>query len=229
MKKNIYLILFFILIIVTIFILIIFTNKKENNISKEKSKDNIYKITTNTIKEDNMIIETVPVETEDELVNYLKNIDDKISELNSTTNIKSTLKNTFITLTDFIFYDGTIRGKKFSDLTDDAKEKIISLWKSIDTKIESLNPGYKEEITETTNKAYETLSETATSIMNSIKNKYKEKVGEEEYNSTINQLNDQKGNITNSYNNIKEKVKDVYKEKKSNISDWYQNYKESSD
>ena len=50
------------------------------------------------------------------------------------TTMKEKLENTFITLTDFIFYDGTIKGMTFDELTDTAKQEILDLYEKIDSK-----------------------------------------------------------------------------------------------
>ena len=70
-----------------------------------------------------------------------------------------TLKNTFITLTDFIFYDGEIKGKKFSDLTSSAKEKVIDIYTKIDDKLETKFPNYKENIKGTSKNAYNNIKD----------------------------------------------------------------------
>ena len=66
----------------------------------------------------------------------------------------STLKSGFVTIVDFLFYNGTIRGYTFSDLTNTAKLKVLSLAMYFDTKIEQYFPGYKESISNTVNKIY---------------------------------------------------------------------------
>lgn len=55
----------------------------------------------------------------------------------------------FVTLVDFLFYDGVIGGKKFSELTDMAKLQVLKSGLSIDQKLERKFPHYKEEVKDT--------------------------------------------------------------------------------
>ena len=70
------------------------------------------------------------------------------------------LKSGFITIVDFLFYDGSIAGHTFDELTTKAKLEVLkaALW--VDDKIDSVFPGYKE-----------TISNGATKVYTSIKNK----------------------------------------------------------
>lgn len=191
-----------------------------------KSKD------SNIITNDDLEINKSEVTTENDLVNYLGDVEKEVD----TTTDKKTLKNTFITLTDFIFYDGEIKGKKFSDLTDSAKTKVIDLYEKIDSKIEAKYPNYKENIKETSGKVYNNAKEKAVELKNSILNKYKESVGEDGYNETQEAYESDKKNLTNVYDTYKpyiekgkEKAKSNYEKAKEKVSSWYQEYKESSD
>ena len=71
----------------------------------------------NQVQEENLIIEEqTPVTTEEELVTYIDSVDYQVEAITSkqenlTVEEQKTLENTFITLTDFIFYGGTIKGK----------------------------------------------------------------------------------------------------------------------
>lgn len=60
--------------------------------------------------------------------------------------ILDTIKNGFVTVVDFLFYGKEIGGYTFSELTTTAKLKIISLGLTIDHKIDSYFPNYKETI-----------------------------------------------------------------------------------
>lgn len=73
--------------------------------------------------------------------------------------IKDSLKSGFITVVDFIFYNGTIKGHTFKDLSDSAKLKVLSAALYFDDKIETYFPGYKESISSTTGKIYNKAKE----------------------------------------------------------------------
>ena len=61
---------------------------------------------------------------------------------------ESKLKNGFTTIVDFLFYGKEIKGKTFKELKDDAKLKIMKIAFSIDSKIDSKFPGYKDKISD---------------------------------------------------------------------------------
>ncbi len=60
--------------------------------------------------------------------------------------LREKIKNTFITIIDFIFYDKEIKGYTFSELTTSAKLKVIEIALKIDSKIDEYFPNYKEVI-----------------------------------------------------------------------------------
>lgn len=68
------------------------------------------------------------------------------SDIENNKSALDSAKEGFITLVDFIFYDGTIKGKKFSELTSSAKAKVIYYTLLIDGAIDSKWPNYKENI-----------------------------------------------------------------------------------
>ena len=73
--------------------------------------------------------------------------------------VKDKAKEYFITIVDFIFYDGKIKGHTFNDLSSTAKLKIISIALKIDNKIEEYIPGYKETISSNGSKIYNNVKE----------------------------------------------------------------------
>ena len=70
---------------------------------------------------------------------------------------KGTLKNAFIKVVDFIFYDKDINGYYFKDLTASAKLKVISLALKLDAIIDKHFPGYKDELSSSYAKAKDNL------------------------------------------------------------------------
>ena len=93
----------------------------------------------------------------------IKNADEEVlayfnNEVNTAdTKSKGTLKNTFIKVVDFIFYDKDINGYYFKDLTNSAKLKVIGLALKLDNIIDSHFPGYKDELSSSYNKAKDNL------------------------------------------------------------------------
>ena len=93
----------------------------------------------------------------------IKNADEEVltyfnNEVNSAnTKSKGTLKNAFIKVVDFIFYDKDINEYYFKDLTASAKLKVIGLALKLDNIIDSHFPGYKDELSSSYNKAKDNL------------------------------------------------------------------------
>lgn len=93
---------------------------------------------------------------DDEVLSYFNNLNNDFNA----SSIKDSVKNEFITVIDFLFYKGKIKGYTFSELSDSAKLKVLSLALYFDSKIEKYFPGYKESISSTTNKVYTNVKET---------------------------------------------------------------------
>lgn len=189
--------------------------------------------------EETLLRDEVPVETSEELVTYINDVEQEVTTLTNKNTLtkeeENKLKNTFITLTDFIFYGGTIKGKTFSELEVEAKDKILSLWSSIDQKIETKIPNYKEKISTTSKNTYENIKEQAKKVKESIKEKYKEEVGVDDYNQTIDAYEEGKNNLKEAYepykpavSKAKEKTKEVVESAKEKATTWYNNLKEES-
>lgn len=93
----------------------------------------------------------------------IKNADENVlayfnNEVNTAdTKSKGTLKNAFIKVVDFIFYDKDINGYYFKDLTASAKLKVISLALKLDAIIDKHFPGYKDELSSSYAKAKDNL------------------------------------------------------------------------
>jgi hypothetical protein len=91
-------------------------------------------------------------------------------------------KSYFVYCVDFLFYDGEIKGIKFSDLTDSVKQQLLNDISTIDSLICSKFPNYKENIKEGYGSAYNKAAEIIRQGSQNIKEFSKEKLGEENYN-----------------------------------------------
>lgn len=135
-------------------------SKEEQPNEKEESKNSIIKDNSNntntvnqsTNNQSEITTQNTPAvapKSEADIVSYVESIE--------STNTGNTLKNGFVTVIDFIFYGGEIYGKTFAELSNSAKIKIISLALKIDSKIDEYFPGYKETISNTTNRVYTSI------------------------------------------------------------------------
>lgn len=198
-------------------------NKKDKEQISLKEKDNT------------LISDETKAATEEELMSYINVINNEVEKISSeelTEKDKDKLKNTFITLTDFIFYNGTIKGKNFNELSSSTKESIIVQYEQIDSKIENKIPGYKETIKATATKTYKNVKEKLVDIKNDILTSYKQEIGEENY-ANQEQIVDEslttmKDSLSPTIDRIIEKSKETIEEAKDKADNWYQNWKEDN-
>lgn len=116
------------------------TENFNNTISTENNKENLQS-------------------TEEDVIQYFQTLDKKIDTYSTDKAIGESIKNGFVTVVDFLFYDGKIYGKTFDELSDNAKLKVLKLALSIDKKIEEYFPTYKEYISSAGSKIYTNVKE----------------------------------------------------------------------
>lgn len=256
MKKNPLDIVIIILLVIIIVLLIILiwpkeeqtASKKESNTSenvkktdqKESSSESTSSSSSDT--SDTLFTDTSKASNENEVVTYVEEVEKEVETLAASDgddkSVKEKLEDTFITLTDFIFYDGTIKGVTFQELTDSAKEKVLDLYEKIDSTIESKFPNYKENIKSTARKSYTTVVTKAKELKDSIVSKYKDYVGEDQYNNIVDTFEEDKNRFQDAYSPYVEKGKEVGTEAIEKgkevihsaigtLDSWYQDYKES--
>jgi hypothetical protein len=226
------------LIIILVLLLVCGCSKSDVISEEEINGNNIITSTSESNNNDsNTNSESI---SDNDLVTYMVEVEDEVDSLLDSSDINATnqnkLRNTFITLTDFIFYDGEIKGKKFSDLTLECKTKIIEIYISIDSKIEEKFPNYKDNIKTSSSNTYNNLANKTTELKNKLLEEYKNYVGEDNYNNLIDSYYEDKSNLESTINEYspyieeaKEKSKSVYESVKEKISNWYKEYKESGD
>lgn len=206
------------------------TTKKEEAVA---NKDSI------ETKEITLVTEqdTTTIATDEEVVEYIEDVTNEVETLTEEESLsektKQSLKKAFITLTDFIFYDGTIKGKTFKELSYEAQTKILELYEKLDTKIENVFPNYKEEIKDTSTKTYSKAKEKAKELKETIKKIYIERVGEDTYQKEMDIIKNTKDKVvektTPVISDVKDKAKDTYTKAKDKLDEWYKNFKESSE
>lgn len=157
-------------------------------------------------------------------------IEKQESTLNDEKNLtKSSLKESFITLTDFIFYGGTINNKTFNELTDEVKIQVLTYYNNLNNKIDEKYPGLREEVKKQGTKTYTNIKERTIELKDKVLNSYKEKVGEESYNELVKTINDDLDRYKESVAPIEEKISESYQSAKNKLDIWYQKFRESSD
>jgi len=217
------------------------SSKKSSNVSKIVNNNEDNKSSGSSTSE-TLFTDTTEATNEEEVVSYIGEIEREVNTLSNepdtSKDVKKSLEDTFITLTDFIFYGGTIKGTTFASLTDAAKEKVLTLYEKIDNTIESKFPNYKENIKSTAEKSYTTVVSKASDLKDSIISKYKEKVGEDAYNNVVDNFNEDKNRFQDAYTPYVEKGKEIGSQAIDKgkvvvgsaidkLDDWYQGFKES--
>ena len=107
------------------------------------------RITTTTKTNKNKTTTTQVVNNEDKdqiILKYLENEKLASEQGGNDLTFKEKAKNGFVTIVDFIFYEGTIKGITFKELKNSTKAKVIYYALLIDNGIDSKFPGYKDTL-----------------------------------------------------------------------------------
>ena len=223
-RKKLYLIILIIFLIVFGICVSIYVVRHENKKEKPITINNNLEQTediNNRIDSSNENIDS-----DQEILTYFENeitTDNSILNDENNTENENKLKTSFVKLTDFIFYDGTINNITFNELKDDTKVAILSDWEILDEKIETKYPKYKDRIESVENKTYNNLKSRKDYLLNVLKEAYINKYGEDKYNELMNKKEELKEKVSD----IKEKAENEIEKKKESISSWYKEWKES--
>lgn len=117
------------------------TNVENNNeLTNNDSESN------NTTEDFKQHEQTSEIKTEEAVINYFEQEETYIINNQDNPDAISKIKESFKTLYDFIFNETEIKGYTFKELTTTAKLKVLKIALSIDNKIDSYFPDYKEKI-----------------------------------------------------------------------------------
>lgn len=196
-------------------------SKKENKVvdtpvqNDTKSSETVNKEITTPVysTKDNAVIE--------EMTNTLNNINTE----SSTSNFSDKAKGTFVSIVDFLFYGGSIKGITFNELTDSGKQKVLELANKIDVKLEEKVPGYKDKISSSTRSAYNKASQVIKNGASNLNNFAKEKLGDENYNSIIDSKDELVKYSKNALNLVENAGSKLLTSTKDKLNEWYQNFK----
>lgn len=197
-------------------------NENVNEI-KEETKKEVPKKNNETMK--NEITKPSLSNKDNTIINEMDNTLNSIDAERSSSNFSDKAKATFISIVDFLFYDGTIKGVTFNELTDAGKQKVLELANKIDVKLEEKAPGYKDKISSTTSSAYNKASEVIENGASSLNNFAKEKLGDENYNSIIDAKDELVKYSKNALNLVGSAGSKLFSSTKDKLNDWYQNFK----
>ena len=188
-------------------------SKPNDNENKDVSNNKDIIKNDNYNEKDNIVI--------DELNNTLKNIEESTQD----ENFKDKASSTFISIVDFLFYDGTIKGITFDELTEKGKEKVLEIASKIDVKLEEKCPGYKETISNSTSNAYQKASEIIKKGAKNLNNFAKNALGDENYQAIIDAKDELKKYSKDALNFVTGAGSKVFNDTKDKLNEWYQNFK----
>ena len=155
-----------------------------------------YKVDYKTSKE----VTTIENVSTEDAISYVDDFLDEIEDLSEKENItkeeKKEIENKLSKIKDFILKNGKINGKSYNDLSEKDKQKIMNYYLSIDEKLESKIPNYKEKLKVYSKKEYNKMKKKAKKEINN----YIETAGEEK-------IKEQKKKSNRILNNIKKKIK----------------------
>lgn len=190
----------------------------EESITQEQSSGDYIDTTVETKTTQNPSTNT----DSDDVVSYFETLNQNLDTYNQDKSLGQSIKNGFVTVVDFLFYDGTIKGKTFDELSDSAKLKVLKLAFSIDSKIDQHFPGYKEEISKTGSKIYTNVKSKAIEAYLNITTKVCENQPDT-CNSAKQGLSELKTNFSLTWNFIK----DISGIGVSKLKAWYEVWKVS--
>ena len=166
--------------------------------------------TDKEINKDETILEYY--QDEETKIENLLNSDDK--------DMKQKVSEKVVTLIDFLFYDGEIKGITRDEISDETREKLMNIIEKIDTKIEKKWPDYKTKISDKVSDALSFIKEKGTNGIHKLDDYLSQKI-------------DNYDDIKDGANSIVSDIKDDLNESKdlvgsgfSKIKDYYENWRE---
>ena len=196
--------------------------KKENN-NTEKENINVEETTpsasvSNNNKKTNTSVSSNKTEKKQDIVEYLNGLDSTVFKEENIKKYGLKAKETFIKLTDFVFYGTTLNGVTFNGLKDDVKLKVMNIVLKIDSKIEKIYPGYKTEIKLKVTNLKEKIAIKYLEVSSNIC----DTLGEESCNEA------KKGfqNMKDSFGLTLDILKVIGKDSLNSIKNWYEIYRE---
>lgn len=204
--------------------------KTENH--KKNTKEEPASTSTNSEKKDTSTVtnKTIKYSEKDttviEEIEKIEDATDTILEEKDQDGAKDKLKGVFISLVDFLFYDGEIKGVTFDELTKAGKEKVLKIVHSIDEKIEKRFPNYKENISTTASNAFKKASELIKKGAANISDFSREKLGEENYNRIIESKDELVKYTKAAYSIIKDVGGNFLSKTKDKIKNWYEKFRD---
>ena len=202
---------------------------KVNESIIDKKEEIINNTNTNTNNTNTNNSNTITYSDKDtEVINSLNETLTKVKSNVSDNDFLDSAKGVFISIVDFLFYDGSINGVTFDELTDSGKQKVLEIASSIDSTIENKFPGYKETISDKASNAFNKASEIIKKGANDLNDFAREKLGEDNYQSIIDAKDELVYYTKNAINFIGDVSSSLWNSAKDKLNNWYQNFKNNN-
>ena len=198
-------------------------DKKEEVIDKNSTNKN--NANTNNTNNSNAITYS---DKDTEVINSLNETLSKVKSNVSDSSFLDSAKGVFISVVDFLFYDGSISGVTFDELTDNGKRKVLEIASNIDSTIENKFPGYKETISDKASNAFNKASEIIKSGAKDLNDFAREKLGEDNYQSIIDAKDELVYYTKNAINFIGDVSSSLWNSAEDKLNNWYQNFKNNN-
>lgn len=205
------------------------TSNNTNSVSGSNTTNNSKNTYINGSNENNVNDnkEISTYSSNDEVV--INSLENSLTKINngsaSDKSFSDSAKGVFVSIVDFLFYDGEINGVTFDELTDSGKQKVLEIASKVDNAIESKIPGYKETISSAASSAFNKASEVIKSGANNLNNFAREKLGEENYQSIIDAKDELVYYTKNAINFLGDVGGKVFNSVKDKLDSWYQDFK----
>ena len=147
----------------------------ENQVSREESIEESIVESSITSEVSLETEESLDKFTTNDLIDYLENIDDKITSM--AINAKDEIVEDYHIVYDFIFNEGTIKGYTFDELKENTKAKVLDIYFKIDTAIEEKYPSLKPTIEE----KFKSTKEKAKNKLSNLKEELIDYIGQDKY------------------------------------------------
>ena len=196
----------------------------KSTVINESEVNEIIDDSNETIEKNNYQIEydetssNVNIDDKDEMV--LKIIKDKKDELNKTTDLnkyKEKAIDLFITITDFIFYDGKIYNIEYDELKEETKKTILSDFVEIDSIISSKYPNYKEDFKTKYDKATNWTSDKYNNMIDNVKSSLSDE--------SLNNIEEFKESLKETGGDLTNTAGSIYNDQKTKVKSWYEKFK----
>ncbi len=172
------------------------------------------------------IVVDASTSSDNQALQYFETAESKIDSMyGNIDKIKTEGKALFVKLVDFVFYDTEINGIKFNDLSADVQTKLVAIVNSVDGKIESKIPGYKETVTDHTGKTYTYLSQKLRQGITYVDTKIGENVNPDTYAEVKQETSGVVDTIKESVGTAIDISKETLATGKEKLKKWYEGWK----